>query len=120
MVFSPEIEELLSRFTTDERETLKSFLLNKYGAALTHILEVYILVSRGTDRKDAVQIEAKRKNITQQTVFASISRTLNINAVEMDRLMRLERRDNFRRLLIKRFKVQQTIIDQVFSHLDNR
>ena len=66
MVFSPEIERLLSRFTTEERKTLETFLLNKYGAALTHILEVYILVSRGTDRKDAIQIEAKRKNITSK------------------------------------------------------
>jgi hypothetical protein len=114
MIFSSEIEGILSRFTAEDRKIFETFLLHKYGAALTHILEVYILVSRGTDRKDAIQIEAKRKNITQQTVFASISRTLNINAVEMDRLMRRDGRDDFRMRLIKRFKAQQPLIEQVF------
>lgn len=117
MVFSPEIDRILSRFTTEERKTIETFLLNKYGATLTHILEVYILVSRGMDRKDAIQIEATRKNINPKTVFASISRTLSIKAIEMDRLMRAERREDFRRLVIERFKAQQPLIDQVFSQL---
>ena len=56
-----EINKILSRFTTEERKTIETFLLNKYGATLTHILEVYILVSRGMDRKDAIQIEATEK-----------------------------------------------------------
>lgn len=85
---------------------------------LRHVLEVVRLVRRSAmNRRDAVKHIAKAHRVDHQSVMSACTRSLGINAEELDDLLPRDAAAAFCEHLVRRFPQYQTYIEEFFGNL---